>query len=164
MEYAMIDTQSSRSIVMIDQIGWTTKILALPTVKLVRFMPSGNRYDTIGVEPLIHGIDGGLLAEAFDCNWIKELNERGASYGNRSILKSQACILKQKAHRPPKLGRPSMSSLNGRKTSPRIHRRPGPLKYRQGRSFHRRPEPPRSHRSSVPWTYPHVGRFPGAPR
>ena len=49
---------------------------------LVRFeMLPGNRYDTIGVAPLIDGIDfGGLLADkAFDANWIiDELNERGA--------------------------------------------------------------------------------------
>ena len=67
------------------QRGWTTKILALTDAlgKLVRFeLLPGNRYDTIGVEPLIHGIDfGGLLADkAFDCNWIiDELNERGAT-------------------------------------------------------------------------------------
>jgi len=49
---------------------------------LVRFeLLPGNRYDTIGVEPLIKGINfGGLLADkAFDANWIiDELNERGA--------------------------------------------------------------------------------------
>jgi len=49
---------------------------------LVRFeLLPGNRYDTIGVAPLIDGIDfGGLLADkAFDANWIiDELNERGA--------------------------------------------------------------------------------------
>lgn len=49
---------------------------------LVRFvlMP-GNRYDTVGVAPLIDGIDfGALIADkAFDCDWIIEnLNERGA--------------------------------------------------------------------------------------
>jgi transposase len=41
----------------------------------------GNRYDTIGVPPLIDGIDfQNLLADkAFDCNWLNhELNERGA--------------------------------------------------------------------------------------
>ena len=41
----------------------------------------GNRYDTIGVPPLIDGIDfENLLADkAFDCNWLnRELNERGA--------------------------------------------------------------------------------------
>ena len=49
---------------------------------LVRFeLLPGNRYDTIGVAPLIKGINfGGLLADkAFDANWIiDELNERGA--------------------------------------------------------------------------------------
>jgi len=49
---------------------------------LVRFeLLPGNRYDTIGVAPLINGINfGGLLADkAFDANWIiDELNDRGA--------------------------------------------------------------------------------------
>ena len=42
----------------------------------------GQRYDTVGAEPLIAGSDfGGLIADkAFDCNWIIEaLNERGAT-------------------------------------------------------------------------------------
>lgn len=41
----------------------------------------GNRYDTVGVEPLIEGIEfHALLADkAFDANWIvEELNQRGA--------------------------------------------------------------------------------------
>ena len=41
----------------------------------------GHRYDTIGVAPLIHGLEfNALLADkAFDANWIiDELNERGA--------------------------------------------------------------------------------------
>ena len=41
----------------------------------------GNRYDTIGVAPLIHDLDfGGLLADkAFDSNWIiDDLSKRGA--------------------------------------------------------------------------------------
>ena len=60
------------------------KIMALTDAlgNLVRFeLLPGNRYDTIGVEPLIKGINfGGLLADkAFDANWIiGELNERGA--------------------------------------------------------------------------------------
>lgn len=49
---------------------------------LVRFilMP-GNRYDTVGVPPLIKGLkfDALLADKAFDSNWIiEELNERGA--------------------------------------------------------------------------------------
>jgi hypothetical protein len=62
----------------------TTKILALTDAlgNLVRFeLLPGNRYDTVGVAPLIEGIEfGGLLADkAFDSNWIiEELNERGA--------------------------------------------------------------------------------------
>ena len=62
----------------------TTKILALTDAlgNLVRFhlMP-GNRYDSIGVAPLIEGIAfGALLADkAFDSNNIvADLNERGA--------------------------------------------------------------------------------------
>jgi hypothetical protein len=64
--------------------GWTTKILALVDAlgDLVRFvlMPA-NRYDTIGVAPLIIGVafDALLADKAFDCNWIiDEMNERGA--------------------------------------------------------------------------------------
>ncbi len=49
---------------------------------LVRFkLLPGNRYDTVGVPPLIEGLEfGGLLADkAFDYNWlIDNLNERGA--------------------------------------------------------------------------------------
>ncbi len=62
----------------------TTKILALTDAlgNLVRFeLLPGHRYDTVGVEPLIRGIDfGGLIADkAFDSNWIIEaMNERGA--------------------------------------------------------------------------------------
>ena len=49
---------------------------------LVRFeLLAGQRYDTIGVAPLIRGAEfGGLIADkAFDANWIiAELNQRGA--------------------------------------------------------------------------------------
>ncbi|MBV8097242.1 MAG: hypothetical protein JO110_29155, partial [Acetobacteraceae bacterium] len=49
---------------------------------LVRFvLLPGNRYDTVGVEPLIQDIEfEGLTADtAFDADWIiDELNERGA--------------------------------------------------------------------------------------
>ena len=41
----------------------------------------GNRYDTIGVAPLIDGIEFNALLgdKAFDANWIvEELNQRGA--------------------------------------------------------------------------------------
>jgi transposase len=49
---------------------------------LVRFvlMPA-NRYDTVGVAPLIHGVEfGAMLADkAFDSNWIiEDMNKRGA--------------------------------------------------------------------------------------
>ncbi len=49
---------------------------------LVRFvLLPGNRYDTIGVAPLIAGIEFDALLgdKAFDANWIvEELNQRGA--------------------------------------------------------------------------------------
>jgi transposase len=76
----------------------------------------GNRYDTIGVTPLIDGIDfQNLFAEkAFDCNWLNhELNERGTGivisqrpkrlqplvideviYGWRHLIESFFCKLK----------------------------------------------------------------------
>jgi transposase len=62
----------------------TTKILALTDAlgNLVRFvLLPGHRFDTVGVAPLISGIEfGGLLADqAFDSNAIiAELDERGA--------------------------------------------------------------------------------------
>ncbi len=62
----------------------TTKILALTDAlgNLVRFeLLPGNRYDTIGVAPLIDGISFGALLgdKAYDSNWIvKELDQRGA--------------------------------------------------------------------------------------
>ena len=64
--------------------GMTTKILALTDSlgSLVRFvLLPGQRFDSIGVPPLIDGIDfNGLIADkAFDSNSIiAELNERGA--------------------------------------------------------------------------------------
>jgi transposase len=62
----------------------TTKILALTDAlgNLVRFvLLPGQRYDTVGVAPLIKDVEfGGLIADkAFDANWIiAELNARGA--------------------------------------------------------------------------------------
>jgi transposase len=62
----------------------TTKILALTDAlgNLVRFvLLPGQRYDTVGVAPLIKGVEfDGLIADkAFDANWIiAELNARGA--------------------------------------------------------------------------------------
>jgi transposase len=62
----------------------TTKILALTDAlgNLVRFeLLPGNRYDTIGVAPLIDGIDFNALLgdKAFDANWIvEELDRRGS--------------------------------------------------------------------------------------
>ena len=55
----------------------TTKILALTDAlgTLVRFeLLPGHRYDTVGVAPLIEGIDfEGLIADkAFDSDWIIE--------------------------------------------------------------------------------------------
>ncbi len=62
----------------------TTKILALTDAlgNLVRFeLLPGHRFDTVGVPPLIDGIEfGGLIADkAFDSHDIvADLNERGA--------------------------------------------------------------------------------------
>src|ERR1700744_6177555 len=64
--------------------GLTTKILALTDAlgNLVRFvLLPGQRYDTVGMAPLIKDAEfGGLIADkAFDANWIiAELNERTA--------------------------------------------------------------------------------------
>src|SRR5713101_359171 len=64
--------------------GMTTKILALTDAlgNLVRFvLLPGQRFDTVGVPPLIEGIEfGALIADkAFDSNdIITNLNERGA--------------------------------------------------------------------------------------
>lgn len=64
--------------------GMTTKILALTDAlgNLVRYeLLPGNRYDTIGVAPLIEGIEFGALLgdKAYDAKWIvAELNQRGA--------------------------------------------------------------------------------------
>ena len=64
--------------------GMTTKILALTDAlgNLVRFvLLPGQRFDTVGVEPLIDGLDfGALLADkAFDSNKIiADLDQRGA--------------------------------------------------------------------------------------
>ena len=61
----------------------TTKILALTDAlgNLVRFeLLPGHRFDTVGVEPLLEGIDfGGLIADkAFDSDTIMaDLNARG---------------------------------------------------------------------------------------
>ena len=62
----------------------TTKILALTDAlaNLVRFvLLPGQRFDTVGVTPLIHDVEfGGLIAnKAFDSNVIiAELDKRGA--------------------------------------------------------------------------------------
>jgi len=62
----------------------TTKIVALVDAlgNLARFvLLPGQRHDSIGVEPLITGVDfEALLADkAFDIDWIRaELDERGA--------------------------------------------------------------------------------------
>lgn len=62
----------------------TTKILALTDAlgNLVRFeLLPGHRFDTVGMAPLLEGVDfGGLIADkAFDSDAIiADLNERGA--------------------------------------------------------------------------------------
>jgi hypothetical protein len=67
-----------------SKVGMTTKILTLTDAfgDLVWFeLLPGHRFDTVGVAPLIDGIEfGALLADkAFDSNEIvADLNERGA--------------------------------------------------------------------------------------
>ncbi|WP_342627348.1 IS5 family transposase [Nguyenibacter vanlangensis] len=98
MEYAMVDAtivkvhrhgQGAKGGTQSQAIGRskggiTTKILALTDAlgNLVRFkLLPGNRYDTIGVAPLIDGINFEALLgdKAFDANWIiEELDQRGA--------------------------------------------------------------------------------------
>ncbi|WP_093809678.1 IS5 family transposase [Stappia sp. ES.058] len=98
MEYAMVDAtivkvyrhgQGAKGGPQSQAIGrskggMTTKILALTDAlgNLVRFeLLPGHRFDTVGVAPLINGIEfGALLADkAFDSNKIvADLNERGA--------------------------------------------------------------------------------------
>ena len=56
---------------LVDALGNLVRFILLP----------GQRHDSIGVEPLITGLDfKALLADkAFDNNWLRaELNERGA--------------------------------------------------------------------------------------
>ncbi len=98
----------------------TTKILALTDAlgNLVRFvLLPGHRFDTVGVAPLIEGLEfGGLLADkAFDSNAIlADLDERGAKvvisqhprrtkprqidgdmYGWRHLIENFFCKLKE---------------------------------------------------------------------
>ena len=62
----------------------TTKILALTDAlgNLVRFkLLPGNRYDTVGVAPLIEGVQFETMLgdKAFDADWIiADLDQRGA--------------------------------------------------------------------------------------
>ena len=62
----------------------TTKILALTDAlgNLVRFvLLPGQRHDTVGVAPLIEGVEFDALLgdKAFDADWIiEEIDERGA--------------------------------------------------------------------------------------
>ena len=98
MEYAMVDAtivkvhrhgQGAKGGLQSQAIGkskggMTTKIVALTDAlgNLVRFvLLPGQRYDTVGVPPLIEGMAFGALIgdKAFDSNAIiAELNERGA--------------------------------------------------------------------------------------
>jgi transposase len=58
-------------VALVDALGNLSRFVLLP----------GQRHDTIGVEPLITGIDFAALIgdKAFDSNWLRtELNERGA--------------------------------------------------------------------------------------
>lgn len=56
---------------LVDALGNLVRFILLP----------GQRHDSVGVEPLITGLDfGALIADkAFDNNWLRaELNDRGA--------------------------------------------------------------------------------------
>lgn len=97
MEYAMMDASivkvhrhghgakggNQSQAIGISRGGWTTKIVALTDAlaNLVRFvLLPGNRHDTLGVAPLIEGIEMGALLgdKAHDSNWIiEELNQHG---------------------------------------------------------------------------------------
>jgi len=58
-------------VALTDALGCLVRFVLLP----------GQRYDTLGVAPLIADIEfGGLIADkAFDSNWIiEDMNERGA--------------------------------------------------------------------------------------
>src|ERR1700716_593130 len=96
MEYAMVDAtivkvhrhgqgaKGGLQAIGRSKGGMTTKVLALTDAlgNLVRFvLLPGQRYDTVGIAPLIEGIEfGALIADkAFDSNDIvANLNERGA--------------------------------------------------------------------------------------
>ena len=103
MEYAMVDAtivrvhchgQGAKGGTQSQAIGksrggLTSKILALTDAlgNLVRFvLLPGQRYDTIGVAPLIKSVEfGGWIADkALDANWIiAALNQRGAKLSSR---------------------------------------------------------------------------------
>jgi transposase len=58
-------------VALVDALGNLSRFVLLP----------GQRHDSIGVEPLITGVDFAALIgdKAFDNNWLRtELNERGA--------------------------------------------------------------------------------------
>ena len=62
---------TTKIVALVDALGTLTRFVLLP----------GQRHDSIGVAPLITGLDfDALLADkAFDINWIRaELDERGA--------------------------------------------------------------------------------------
>ena len=79
----------------------TTKILALTDAlgNLVRFvLLPGQRFDTVGVAPLIKDIEfGGLIADkAFDSNWIiEEMNEPCLSGCNPHPLYVGCAVIRQ---------------------------------------------------------------------
>jgi hypothetical protein len=66
-----LERRQPRSLALTDALGCLVRFELLP----------GQRFDTVGVPPLINGIEfGGLIADkAFDTNTIiAELHERGA--------------------------------------------------------------------------------------
>ena len=63
---------TTKIVALVDALGYLSRFVLLP----------GQRHDTVGVEPLIEGIEfEALLADkAFDADWLRaELDQRGAT-------------------------------------------------------------------------------------
>ena len=70
---------TTKVLAMTDALGNLVRFVLLPRGNAKR-LPLGHRHDTVGVAPLIRGVEfDALLADkAFDANWIiDELDERG---------------------------------------------------------------------------------------
>ena len=65
------DGLTSKIVALVDALGNLARFVLLP----------GQRHDSVGVEPLIDGVDFAALIgdKAFDANWLRaKVNERGA--------------------------------------------------------------------------------------